>query len=256
MKLSSVNLQGFESWETRKPYILNFLREQNADIVLFQEVVFLPEISPFNPAQLLNQELGYLSEHSVISRLQIGIDHPVYREGLAIISKHPIVKSDIVSLQKDPEDECQRFIQLVDISIDETIVKLAHVHFSVTDFTDYATPQLKETLDIIKNRGETRIIAGDFNLEFLEQRAELWQEDYIASTDVPYATFPSWKPHGKRVDYFLIPKTYQFDSIVTSDESLDDLISDHRALTVTISPAVEPLVAEATSRTQSLAFRE
>lgn len=227
MKLTTLNIQGFDNWNERKKYILDYLQRQNADIIFFQEVVYLPEVSPFTPVEILNKTLNYPYQHNAISRLQVGVEYPVYREGLAVLSKFPIIKSDIVALKKEERDEHHRVLQMFDAQIDNTIFKFANIHFSITDFFDLATPQLKETLEILKSRDEARIIMGDFNITFLEDTAELWQEDYIASTHIPYITYPLM---NKRVEYALIPKNYTFRSVSTSDDSL----SDHRALTVEI----------------------
>ncbi|MES2630562.1 MAG: endonuclease/exonuclease/phosphatase family protein [Patescibacteria group bacterium] len=229
MKLTTLNVQGFDNWDERKNSILLYLTQQDSDIVFFQEVVYLPEISPFTPVELLNQSLKYPYQHNAISRLQVGLHYPVYREGMAILSKHPILKSDILVLKKEERDEHTRIVQMADILIDDEVIKVANVHFSITDFFDLATPQLKETLEILKARGETRILMGDFNITFLEETAELWQDDYVASTEVPYITYPTM---NKRVEYALIPKSYKFKNITTSDDSL----SDHRALSVEIVP--------------------
>ena len=229
MKITSLNLQGFEHWEERKPNILAYLRQEAPDVVLFQEVVYLPEISAHNPAELLNAELGYQYENCTISRLQVGLEHPVYREGLAAISRHPILKTDTIVLKQDERDAHQRIVQLLDIMINHHVVKIANVHFSITDDFDFATPQLIELLDILQARGENRIIVGDFNLDRLEDSAELWQDRYRASTVFPYLSFPSW---NKRNDYFLIPKSYEFSDFGTSG---DAHLSDHTAITTTLA---------------------
>lgn len=229
MKLTSLNLQGFESWEERKPNILAYLRRESPDIVLFQEVVYLPELSAHNPAQLLNAELGYRYENCAISRLQVGLEYPVYREGLAAISRYPILQSDVIVLKQAEGDEHQRVIQLLDILVNDEVIKIANIHFSITDFTDYATPQLEETLELLRARGEDRIIAGDFNLDHLEESAELWQDRYEASTTFSYLSYPSW---NKRNDYFLVPKKYQLASLTTS--TVEEGLSDHLALSATI----------------------
>ena len=228
MKITSLNLQGFEHWEDRKPAILAYLRDEAPDLILFQEVVYLLSISPYNPAQILGGELNYLYEHSAISRLQVGIEYPVYREGLAAISRYPIVKSDIIVLQQDERDHHQRIVQLLDVMVDHRIIKFANVHFSITDDYDFATPHLKELLDLLAARGEQRIIAGDFNLDHLEESEALWGEQYDASTVFEYLSFPSW---NKRNDYFLIPKDYAFEQFAVSGDGL----SDHRALTTTLA---------------------
>ena len=227
MKLTTLNLQGFDIWNDRQPAIITYLTEQAPDVVFFQEAVYLPEVSPYNPGQLLNQTLQYPYEHSDVTRLQVGLHYPVYREGLMMLSKYPIVKSDTIILKQTKGDEHNRILQLIDIDKDGEIIKLANIHFSITDFVDYATPHLQEVLEILEARGEERIMMGDFNLSNLDDSAHLWKDHYIASTHVPYVTFPKM---NKRVDYALIPKKYSFASIEVSDDSL----SDHRALTVVI----------------------
>lgn len=227
MKITILNLQGFETWETRKTNILAYLKDEKPDVVLFQEAVFLPEINARNQAQLLNAKLGYAYEQSVVSRLQVGLEYPVYREGLAAISKHPIVKSDAIVLKKAPGDEHNRIVQLIDVLVNGQVIKLANVHFSLTDDVDFATAHLQETLEIIQARDEERIIAGDFNLNHLEELAPMWQDAYRSSTDFPYVSYPGME---KRNDYFLIPKKYHFGHLSTSDDNL----SDHNAVTTTI----------------------
>jgi endonuclease/exonuclease/phosphatase family metal-dependent hydrolase len=227
VKITTLNLQGFIAWEKRNTNILAYLKHEKPDVVLFQEVVFLPEIAARNQAQLLNAKLGYAYEHSVVSRLQVGLEHPVYREGLAAISKHPILKSDTIVLKQAAGDEHNRIVQLLDIFVNGQVIKLANVHFSLTDDVDFATAHLQETIEILHARGDERIIAGDFNLNHLEELAPLWQDGYHSSTDFPYISFPGME---KRNDYFLIPKKYRFGHLTTSDENL----SDHNAVTTTI----------------------
>lgn len=227
LTLTSLNLQGFEHWDERSPKILNYLRDVDADMVLFQEAVFLPSVSPHNQAQLLNQDLHYPYEMSTISRLQKGAEFPIYREGLAAITKYPITSSDTLILKKAEGDEHNRILQLIDIRVGEELIRVGHIHFSITDYVDYATPHLIETLEILHARNEKRILLGDFNLTHLEETSHLWSDEYVASTSVPYITYPSM---NKRTDYALIPKEYAFASISVSEDGL----SDHRALTIEI----------------------
>jgi len=227
LTVTTLNLQGFNNWEQRRPDILNYLQQTDADIIVFQEVVYLPELSVLNQVQLLNQDLRYPSLHSAVTRLQVGIDYPVFREGLAFVSKHPVVSTDTLILKQEKGDEHNRIIQLIDLLIDGQIVKFANVHFSITDYVDYATAHFEETLELLKARGETRIIIGDYNLSSIDGSSAYWKDDYSASTIVPYISFPDM---NKRIDYALIPLHYQFESIVVSDE----VLTDHRALTVTV----------------------
>jgi endonuclease/exonuclease/phosphatase family metal-dependent hydrolase len=225
LSITSLNLQGFEDWENRDSKIFNYLSRVDSDIVVFQEAVFLPSVSPHNQAQLLNQELHYPFEVSTISRLQVGLEYPIYREGLAMISKHPVTSSDTLILKKADSDKHSRILQLLDVKMEDKIIRVANVHFSVTDNVDFATPHLVETLSILNARKEKRILIGDFNIAHLEETEPLWRDDYIASTNFDYITYPSVH---KRIDYALIPKEYSFVSVAVSEDGL----SDHRALTV------------------------
>lgn len=230
MIITTLNLQGFSDWQRREPAIVAYLQETQPDFILFQEVVYLPDTSAYNQVQLLNHALHYPFEHTSITRLQVGLEVETYREGLGVLSKHPVSKTDTIVLKKAPDDEHNRIVQLLDIRYKDTTVKLANVHFSLTDTTDFATAHLAETLDILARRGEKRIIAGDFNLADLSATQRLWQDNYSASTQFDYISFPS---EEKRIDYFLIPKICKIQTITTSDNDL----SDHRALTAEIQIA-------------------
>lgn len=227
LKFTSLNLQGFESWDQRSPEILDYLTKTDPDAILFQEAVFLPDVSPHNQAQLLNQTLHYPYQLSTISRLQPSSNYASYREGLAVLSKHPITSSDTIILKKEEGDEHNRILQMTDIMVGATVVRLANIHFSITDNFDYATPHLKETLAILKARHEKRILLGDFNLTHLEDSAPLWENDYVSSADTPYITYPS---KHKRTDYALVPKELGLRGIYVSGDGL----SDHRALTIEV----------------------
>ena len=87
MKLTTLNLQGFNDWLHREPEIIDYLKATDPDVILFQEVVFLPAISAFNQVQLLNKKLNYPFEHSAVTRLQPSHEYETFREGLAVLSK-------------------------------------------------------------------------------------------------------------------------------------------------------------------------
>jgi len=228
MKITTLNLQEFTNWEARQPAIIEYLQSESPDVIVFQEVVFLPNISPYNQAQLLNASLGYVSEQSAVTRLQASTVHEVYREGLATLSKYPVVKADTLILKRATGDEHNRIVQLLDIDMNGQIVKIANVHFSITDVADFATAHLLETIEILAARDEERIIIGDFNLADLNATTAAWSAKYRCSTESDYITYPSM---NKRIDYVLIPKSHSFNTISVSGDTL----SDHRALTVDIT---------------------
>jgi endonuclease/exonuclease/phosphatase family metal-dependent hydrolase len=228
----SLNVQAFTDWDERKTNIVNYFQQTSPDVIFFQEVTFLPQINLRNQVDLLNQTLRYPYENSAVTRLQKSPHFENYREGIGVISKWPILKSETVILKQQETDEHQRIVQLIDILHDETVVKFANVHFSISD-NDENLPRehLVELLQILESRGETRIIGGDFNMNDIDLHADLWQDTYISSSKMPYITYPSM---NKRIDYFLLPKGYAFLDITTSPDGL----SDHRALNVTVTNGV------------------
>ena len=242
---SSLNVQSFTDWDHRKANIVDYLKQTNPDVVLFQEVTFLPQINADNQVSLINKSMHYIFENTAITRLQDSHEYETYREGLGLISKYPILKSETIILKQQPHDEHQRIVQLVDILCKDKIIKFANIHFSISD-NDENLPRehLVELLEILKSRGETRIMGGDFNMNDIDIHQDLWKDAYICSSSTPYITYPAM---DKRVDYFLLPKEYEFTEITTSGDGL----SDHRALTVTaqdvelVVPSVESIAYQA-----------
>lgn len=228
MKTTTLNLQGFDTWNERQEPITAYLQSEQPDVVMFQEVVYLPEVSAYNQVHLLNQTLQYQSEYTDVTRLQVGLDYPVYREGLGFLSHYPVMASETLVLKQAKGDEHNRIVQLFDVLVGDTTIKFANVHFSLTDTVDYATAHLEELLETLTIRNEERIIAGDFNIRNIEASAHLWGERYHTSSLTPYISFPA---ENKCIDYILTPKQYTLESVSISTDGL----SDHRAVTAEIA---------------------
>lgn len=225
-------MRGFFEWDDRADRIVNHIKKENPDIVFFQEVVYLPEESPYTQVGLLNKVLRYPFYQGSITRLQESPEYEVYREGLATLSKYPLVNSESIVLKQEEGDPHNRLVQFFDVMVDETTVKFANVHLSVRH--DRALHHLEEVLGIMNARGEKRILIGDFNMEHLERHAHLWRDDYFLSTTVrDYVSFPD---EHKTIDYLLVPKEFELEWLRLSDDSL----SDHRAITADVEykPAV------------------
>ena len=228
MRITSLNLRGFFDWEQRSVRVADFLRRTDPDVILFQEVVYLPDESPFSPVALLNRSLGYPYSHSAITRLQDSPTYGVYREGLAVLSRLPVTTTEALVLRHEDHDPHQRIVQLVDVRDGAATHRLADVHLSVRD--DFALHHLQEVLALLASRGEQRIIGGDFNINHLEQHRALWHDDYVLTSEIEqYVSYP----HSKQAnDYFLVPRSYAIDGMRLSTGDL----SDHRALTVDLTP--------------------
>ena len=226
MRITTLNLRGFFDWEHRLPVLVGYLRGVAPDVLLLQEVVYLPEVSPFSPSELLNRELGFAVRHDAITRLQRGRAHPVYREGLAVLSRLPVPGTEVLALQHETGDPHHRIVQFLDVEGPDGVWPLANVHLSVRD--DYALRHLGEVLGMLRARGQRRVLGGDFNVDHLEQHAELWEDAVLSSSIRPYESHPSSHEND---DYFLVPTGYRIDRVDVSG----DRLSDHRAITVDLS---------------------
>lgn len=230
MRITTLNLWGYFKWNERKDKIVQYLKETQSDVILFQEAVYLPEESAVSQVHQLSEALGLPYRSESITRLQASPHYAAYREGLSILSRYPITSSDTISLLQEPDDEHQRILQMVDIDTPNGTVKLANIHLSITDTKNFAMTQLSEILTLLGNRNEQRIMAGDFNIHGmhgLENYHELWDKEYRLVTEPEYISFPE---AGDRLDYFLLPKHYAADAVHVSPDGL----SDHRAVTVDI----------------------
>jgi endonuclease/exonuclease/phosphatase family metal-dependent hydrolase len=226
MRITTLNLQGFADWNGRSPQIVDYLRGLDPDVILFQEVVFLPEVSPFSPVELLNRELLLPVRHESVTRLQPGRVHAVYREGLALLSKWPVGTTQTLALRREQGDPHQRIVQLADVSAEDGVWPVVNVHLSVRD--DFALAHLGEVLQILRAKGERRILGGDFNVDHLEQHAGLWRDAVLSSSVAQYRSHPATREND---DYFLVPKEFHIDRVLVSGDEL----SDHEAITVDLS---------------------
>lgn len=230
MRITTLNLWGYTGWTYRKENVINYLKACDSDIIFFQENVLKTELAPTSQVHFLADALSMPHRIETLTRLQPTADHIPFREGLGILSKHPIVASEAVASSKDPRDASDRLIQFADIQTDEGLLKVANVHLSITDEIDFATPQLKELVTLLKARGEMRLVGGDFNIHndiHIESFTSLWEPDYTLVSSDPLITYP---PTNERLDYFLMPREYTLQK-----ESLSpDGLSDHRALTIDI----------------------
>lgn len=222
MKVTSLNLAGYKHWPEREPSIVAYLEAANSDVVFLQEVKFNSEYSSHSQSKYLNSKLSapYPYTQASVSRYYIQSDGSESREGLAVLSKYPIVNSETLVLTKQPDDKHTRIIQKVDILIDERIVTFTNVHFSNNE---YSIGQLAETLRILKDADTKSIVVGDFNIFDIEAVSDLYASDYTVSTNFSqYISFPS---ENVTLDYVLMPREYAFTSL-----NIGEKLSDHNAL--------------------------
>ncbi len=222
LKIVSLNLAGYKDWQSREQKVVDFFNEANPDMLLLQEVHFDAKVSALNQAVSLNALLARPFTHSqtTISNFYQTSSGRIYREGLSVLSAFPIENSEVVVLNKNHDDKHPRIVQNIDIEVGGKSIHLSNIHLSDNK---YSVEQFEEFLGILKAREERRIIAGDFNIFRLQDYAQLYGSEYVASIDFKdYVSFPS---EGNTLDYILTPKAAQFTSLKAVDG-----LSDHSAL--------------------------
>lgn len=222
MKVTTLNLAGYKQWTEREANIIAYLNESQSDIVFLQEVKFDTRFSPYSQSKHLNSQLRipYSYAQACISRIYQASDSNESREGLAVLSKYPIIDSETLVLTKQPDDKHTRIIQKVSLFIQNEVVTFVNVHFSNNH---HSLEQLDETLRLVKNSGEKSVILGDFNIIDLTTVSHLYEAEYTTSTEVAdYISFPS---ESATFDYALVPNEYGLTAITTREN-----LSDHNAL--------------------------
>lgn len=231
MKILNLNLWGYNKWEERKLKIVKFIKKHNPDIIILQEVRDDLEFNKkgYHQAKQLNKELRYpnLVFYSVTNKRK---ERPKrYKkycgEGIAILSKYPILKVEKRRLKKHKEDRYTCGNLYVKVK-SKKIINIIAVHFSPHEL--FSSLHLKETLKFIKKRKIKPIIIGDFNIIKSEILHDAISREYQSS--LQYKKYISY-PKGKfTLDYIVIPKKFKFKSF----KCIGTNLSDHKALIANI----------------------
>lgn len=227
LKILNLNLWNYSQYETRKPRILEFIREQNPDVITLQEVRDDIQFNKKgdNQAMQLNRELNYphYEFYEVTDKQKERPEKYTHRckEGTAILSKFPIVKFEKRELKRQPEDRYTCGNLYVQLKA-EKMVDMVIVHFSNSDL--FSLLHLIETLKWIKKKGIDPIIAGDFNIRHPDWLDDLTEDHYTSS--MRHKPYISYSPDNYTLDYILIPQRFKFKSF----DCLGEGLSDHKAL--------------------------
>jgi maltose 6'-phosphate phosphatase len=173
LKILTLNLHTLQEKEIEKKnkIIANFINEREVDIIFFQEVGQISEDPIYtNNIKTSNQLLSifpklkrkYNYDYRYKKR---GFDK--YDEGLAIVSKYPIIYSDsyYLSKSKDYYNWQTRTALLVNVDINGQQVDLITTHLGWDSESEKLDSQLANFLNVINPR-HISICAGDFNVPY------------------------------------------------------------------------------------------
>lgn len=228
IKILNLNLWNYTKWKTRKSKVINFIKKNNPDIVVLQEI---RDDVKFNKkgdhqGKQLKKALGfpYMAFYSVTDKRKErpGKYRRFCREGIAILSKYPIIEIKRKQLKRQKEDRYTCGNLYVKIKIKGKIVEFLAVHFSNSDL--FSLLHLIETISYIKKNKINPIIVGDFNMPNQDKLNELTEDNFKSSMN--YKKYMSYPIRKWTLDYILIPKKYKFKSF----ECIGRGLSDHKAL--------------------------
>ena len=258
-------------FEKRIREIAEFVRDQNPDIALIQEIDFDATRSHrLDQAAQIAEIAEFHNYATAVSWRANWVPFPYWppsehfgfmRSGGAIFSRFPLQESSVTLLPK-PESQpfwynlfyLFRYLHLAEITLGEhPTLKIANVHFEAFDQVN-RTQHAKETQAIVQPYSASLILGGDFNTVPLAAKRKTNYPDEPATdhkSDQTYGivaeipelrdafresnedfTFPASKPNRK-LDHFFASKQFQ----ITSAKALSNAkqLSDHLPLLVQLA---------------------
>ena len=235
LRILNLNIWNYNApWPERRARIVELIRDTHPDLVALQEIRYqdwLPQ-----RGHQADQILAGLSGYNILW-------HPAHYwprgrgdnpgqtcwEGLAILSRHPIVDQALLRLSRDPDDPRDSFQRLVlgaQVQRSAGPFWLFDTHYPLSSAARDRVAV--ETHDFVRQAAGNVPFAltGDFNaqptdlpIRFLSGQVEVdgaggtlvdaWHTTHPAE---PGYTFPAWGP-ARRIDYLWVPPTVQIESI-------------------------------------------
>lgn len=236
LKVLTLNIWRYFEWEKRKEKVINFLKKQNADIVLLQEAAYDERLKKKwkNQVDEINSQLKYKdSRLSKLADMAKWNGQPISWKmyyGLGILSKYPIKHHKLIILPHVKEKKDFGFTHAT-LETAKGDIDIINVHFENTD--EGSKKHLKLTLEYCKKKKICPIIAGDFNSLITKNVLDLADKDYFISYKIKkYKSFPPTPfSHNKvpvTLDYILAHKSLFRMKTINCFENSD--ISDHKPM--------------------------
>lgn len=238
LKIITINIWRYYEWKKRKEKLINFLRKQNADVILLQEAAYDDRLKDKwkNQIEEINDKLNYTNVY--FSKLmemekwhEESINWKMYY-GFGILSKYQIILTEIIILPPIEKNKKFGFMHIV-VKSPRGNLDLLNVHFENTD--KGSKEHLKQTLEWCRKRKIKPIIAGDFNMKVIENLKEIAEGDYYISYLIkPYKSFMPTKFSNDKIPITL-------DYIITHKDKFE--IKDIECINLDISDH-NPVIAE------------
>ncbi len=229
LKIISLNTWNYHEWISRKYKFINFFKQENPDLILFQEINDDERYNnPVNQnlAQEINKELKYPYCKTFFNTIfdcttKKDLGNHSYKQGVAILSKKKITIIKHHILNKEKNDKYQRGIVIFKLTEGKELY-IVNLHFS--NNKEFASKHWEETKEIVNGLGIRPIFVGDFNI-FKEDFVTLKLPINYSATylEKSYISYPN---KNQTFDYVVYPKEIPIKNFICSEIN----ISDHRPL--------------------------
>jgi endonuclease/exonuclease/phosphatase family metal-dependent hydrolase len=241
LRILNLNIWNYNApWTERRARIVELIQDTEPDMVALQEIRYHDWLP--HPSHQADQIMAGLSGYN-------SIWHPAHYwapghgdnqgqtcwEGLAILSRFPIVDQALVRLTRDPgdpRDAHQRLVLGAQIQTPAGPFWLFDTHYPLS--ADARERVAVETHRFVRQTAGDLpfVLAGDFNalptdlpIRFLSGQAEIdgqtgtlvdaWlatHGPHVTWRTEPGYTFPAWGP-ARRIDYLWVPASIKIESI-------------------------------------------
>ncbi|MBN2499331.1 MAG: endonuclease/exonuclease/phosphatase family protein [Anaerolineales bacterium] len=189
MKIITFNLRHHANrWEERLPLVIAELLRENADVIAFQEVSL--NLGPDNQAQIIADRLNTLlttSPYQVF--FAEGKGYLKGKEGIALLSRHPIQRAERIKLPKKWR-VAQRI--LIDLDGREIEIVNTHLHHLPLDDEKIRHPQAEALLAWVQDRPVPTVIVGDFNAQPGSSTIEMLKTNYRSAFEAVHGNEPDF----------------------------------------------------------------
>ena len=222
LRIMTFNIRGCKNYITnKKDYdsIIEIINKYNPDIIGLNEV-FGGILTSNNQAKKISKKINYYSYFGKSTRILFK------KYGNAIISKYPIINSNIINIPT-PKNKIgnnlyeDRTILSTNINIEDKNINILVTHLGLN--IDEQENGIKEISKYLSNN--KTIIMGDFNMEPSNELLSELKDKFNSSDNClkdNRCSFPSTNPTNK-LDYIFVSKDIK---IIDSDIKLD-IASDH-----------------------------
>jgi maltose 6'-phosphate phosphatase len=247
LKILTLNLHTLQEKDIEKKnaIIAKFINDKNIDVIFFQEVgqlssdpIYRGNIKTSNQLLTLFPKLDAKYNFDFEFRKK---GFGLYDEGLAIVSKYPIIYSNsyFLSNSKSYENWQTRIALKINIEVSGKQIDLITTHLGWDSESEKYSSQLDNLLSII-DKNHITVCAGDFNVPYNSPYIEqIKKAGFIPSSDIAKINAvdnPTFPGELDSTPYLKVSKDHQIDYVFMNcpynvlDYQIvfkEDRVSDH-----------------------------